>query len=45
MTLTDSHCHLDHEKFAADLDGVLTRAAVAGVTQRLNNSSVSVSRR
>jgi TatD DNase family protein len=35
MTLTDSHCHLDHEKFALDLDAVLTRAADAGVTRIL----------
>ena len=35
MTLTDSHCHLDHEKFAADLDAVLTRATDAGVARIL----------
>src|SRR5580704_6821338 len=35
MTIIDSHCHLDHEKFAADLDGVLTRAADAAVTRIL----------
>ena len=35
MTIIDSHCHLDHEKFAADLDGVLTRAADAGVARIL----------
>lgn len=35
MTLIDSHCHLDHEKFAADLDGVLSRAADAGVARIL----------
>src|SRR5580700_6618461 len=35
MTIIDSHCHLDHEKFAADLDGVLNRAADAGVSQIL----------
>jgi TatD DNase family protein len=32
---TDSHCHLDHEKFAADLDAVLDRAADAGVNRIL----------
>jgi TatD DNase family protein len=35
MTFTDSHCHLDHEKFAEDLDAVLTRATEAGVTRIL----------
>lgn len=33
---TDSHCHLDSEKFAADLDAVLDRAAAAGVTRMLS---------
>jgi TatD DNase family protein len=31
----DSHCHLDDERFAADLDAVLDRAAAAGVTRIL----------
>ena len=31
MNLVDSHCHLDHEQFAADLPGVLGRAEEAGV--------------
>ena len=35
MTFTDSHCHLDHEKFAADLEAVLTRATEAGVNRIL----------
>jgi TatD DNase family protein len=35
MTLIDSHCHLDNEKFAEDLDAVLTRATEAGVTHIL----------
>ena len=30
--LIDSHCHLDFEALAADIDGVLERAAAAGVT-------------
>jgi TatD DNase family protein len=33
---TDSHCHLDVDKFAADLDAVLDRAAQAGVTRMLS---------
>lgn len=35
MSLVDSHCHLDNEQFAGDLDGVLSRAADAGVTGML----------
>src|SRR5215217_2555428 len=30
--LIDSHCHLDFEALSADIDGVLARAAAAGVT-------------
>jgi len=30
--LIDSHCHLDFEALSSDLDGVMTRAAAAGVT-------------
>lgn len=30
--LIDSHCHLDFESLSADLDGVMARAAAAGVT-------------
>ncbi|QQR40601.1 TatD family hydrolase [Devosia rhizoryzae] len=30
--LIDSHCHLDFEALSADLDGVMARAALAGVT-------------
>lgn len=30
--LIDSHCHLDFEALANDIDGVMTRAAAAGVT-------------
>jgi TatD DNase family protein len=33
--LIDSHCHLDGENFAQDLDAVLDRAALAGVTRML----------
>jgi len=35
MTVVDSHCHLDHEKFAVDLEAVLARAADAGVSRIL----------
>ena len=31
--LVDSHCHLDFPQLAADLDGVIARAARAGVTR------------
>ena len=34
--LTDSHCHLDDPKYAADLDAVLDRAAAAGLTRMLS---------
>lgn len=30
--LIDSHCHLDFDALAADIDGVMERAAAAGVT-------------
>src|SRR5947207_5257272 len=36
MDLVDSHCHLDGEKYAADLDAVLDRAAAAGVRRMLS---------
>jgi TatD DNase family protein len=35
MRFIDSHCHLDHEKFAGDLDGVLKRAQDTGVDRIL----------
>jgi TatD DNase family protein len=35
MRLVDSHCHLDGEKYAGDLDAVLDRAASAGITRML----------
>lgn len=35
MTITDSHCHLDHEQFAADLEAVLARASDVGVNRIL----------
>lgn len=35
MTLVDSHCHLDHQQFARELDAILARAAEAGVERIL----------
>jgi TatD DNase family protein len=35
MELTDSHCHLDGDKYAHDLDAVLERAFQAGVNRIL----------
>ena len=37
--LVDSHCHLNDEKFAADLDAVIARAVDAGVTRIINFGS------
>jgi TatD DNase family protein len=31
VTLVDSHCHLDHKQFQGDVEGLLERAAEAGV--------------
>ncbi len=36
MNLVDSHCHLDHEQFAGDLERVIDRARDAGVTRMLS---------
>lgn len=33
VTLIDSHCHLDEERFAADRDAVIARAETAGVVR------------
>jgi TatD DNase family protein len=38
--LIDSHCHLDFEALSADLDGVLARAADAGVTGMVTISTL-----
>ncbi|HET9721717.1 MAG TPA: TatD family hydrolase [Candidatus Saccharimonadales bacterium] len=35
MELVDSHCHLQFEKLASDLDGVLSRAGAAGVNRMI----------
>jgi TatD DNase family protein len=32
MTLVDSHCHLSHDQFTGDRDGVLAEGRAAGVT-------------
>ena len=37
--LTDTHCHLDFPDFAADLDGVIARAAEAGVKRCITIST------
>lgn len=31
MNLVDSHCHLDHQQFRGDVEGLLERASAAGV--------------
>ena len=36
MTLIDTHCHLNDEKFSADLDEVVSRAENFGVTRIIN---------
>jgi TatD DNase family protein len=33
LEIVDTHCHLDDERFADDLDGILTRAREAGVSR------------
>lgn len=35
MNLVDSHCHLDHEQFQGDVEGLIERALAVGVTQFL----------
>ena len=39
MTVFDSHCHLDHRDFAADVDGVVARARAAGVARMVTIST------
>lgn len=38
--LIDSHCHLDFEALSADIDGVMARAAAAGVTGMVTISTL-----
>lgn len=37
--LVDSHCHLDFDALSSDLDGVLARAAEAGISQMVTIST------
>jgi TatD DNase family protein len=37
--LIDSHCHLDFDDFAGDLDGIVARAQAAGVAQMVTIST------
>jgi len=37
--LVDSHCHLDFPDFAADLDGIVARAAAAGIDRMVTIST------
>jgi TatD DNase family protein len=39
MMLVDSHCHLDFPDFAGDLDGIVARAASAGVGRMVTIST------
>ena len=39
MMLVDSHCHLDFPDFAEDLDGIVARAAAAGVGRMVTIST------
>jgi TatD DNase family protein len=36
VSLVDSHCHLDHQQFHGDVEGLLERASVAGVRHFLS---------
>lgn|SRR5262245_24763804 len=45
MDLFDTHAHLDDEQLAADVAGVVNRAAVAGVTRILAVGTTAVSSR
>ncbi len=44
MTLTDSHCHLQFERFAEDADAILQRSLEAGMMLVLPSSQLETSR-
>jgi TatD DNase family protein len=37
--IIDTHCHLDFAEFSADIDAVLDRARISGVTHVINVAS------